>query len=292
MIDHADTTRGRRRRLAPRLTTTLLALLLVSLGGCDKFEGCSNLNLLITAKPVRNPAGKDFAGTWVRAEYISNLQQTFSPRTAQVGAPGITVVQIAPTYLKDDDVFVVTNHHDATHANVRFHKNKGKLFLYRTEAAGSVEHDAELSLYKYGKDLLLGFRDLRTKKEFKLQKIPSHLASFDQFLNRKLLTGTYTAVSDPNKVVPEGNISFLSDGEVIGHKSFRKFRIWYDFYDDVPQTDFIVFRGVRRGGTTWLAWSKTGAALTFYELTGTKNGAPNSTAKQGKEYLRLLPLDR
>jgi len=266
--------------------------LLATLAGCDKFEGCSNLDLLITAKPVRKPAVKDFAGTWVRVDYISNLQQTLSPLTAQLGAPGVTVVQIAPTYLRDDDVFLVTNHHDGAHAKVRFHKEKGKLFLYRNEAAASVEHDAELSLYKYGTDLLLYFRDLNSKKEFKLQKIPSHLASFDEFLNRKLLTGTYTVVKDPQKVAPDGSISFLSNGEVIGHKSFRKFRIWYDFYDDVPQTDFIVFRGVRHGSVTWLAWSKTGEGLVFYELTGPQKGDRSAKAKRGKEYLRLIPLDR
>lgn len=262
----------------------MLILLFAFLVGCEDFKGCPPMKKTTYMTKIHS---SKFIGQWINTSYLEVLQARRSTYRAQLATHGISTINIEPQYLETSELTLVNNMHDGTQAKVQFIKKNSKLLTFRNTA---TKHDAVLSLVVVEKDTVLLVSDIESKQEIKFKKMPLYFEGLSEFLNRRLFTGNYLVVKDAEKNALEKNITFLSNGDIIGHKYFTKYEIWYDFYDDVPQMDTVVFRD-RRGKQYWFGWTRNHTSLMLYNLDGEDENTANAEAKLSELYMFLKPID-
>lgn len=288
--------RAPQKAKSSKLLSLASVMMILTIGGCQYIRGCDQF--LAGTPIVKGVRPKTFVGQWISTTYANSVVSSHSAREAQLSINGVSHINIPASFL-EDRIFVGRNVHDGSFNRVLFEKEKATLQVYEAgQQVGKSADKAEIFLLKSGQDTLLSYVDLETKKTTRFYRIPpTDLVDFQGFINRELIAGTYTAAKDSNRVLKGKEIIFLSRGEVRGHRYFKKYKVWTDFYDDVPQVDFIAFSD-KRGKEYWYALKSDSQTLILFEFankrgrttTIAKGNTATSMSKIGPIYLSLKKM--
>jgi len=275
------------------LATLVCALLYVLFAG----TGCERAKkLLPQTKPIllENVKPDDFQGEWVNKKYITILRETRSPFKAQIATSGVSQVSVTRKF-QSNGITIIRNMHSGGVMQADFDPYTSVISL-NSNTAQNIKSGATLTLLKIGSDTLLSVKEIGGGKDkeaasiHQLKKISTHLETFENFLNRELFSGSYSVSGAAAKSLKGSIFAMLSNGKVMGHRQFKNYRVWFDFNDDVPQMDVIIFKTFS-GKQIWCTWKLANRKLTFYRLL--KQGKQmTSEAKIGNPEISLIALDR
>lgn len=252
-------------------------LTLVILTSCSN-QQTSNVN--IETKEVddlKEKFSEVFNGVWVLTDYIKSIESTKSPLKSAEKFDGV-VTMIIDIKNQVDSLFVGVswNNHEGDNftvysisgnlenslkTNLIDYENKSNYYELGYE---NISNQTYLALYHYNKDNKLIDKKLFSKVADK-QTDDDAAWGLQYIVNEKLFKGDYTLIdSSDNKT----NVSFKSDGILIGMPEFKSYYVFTDFMGG-PETilDGIAFKANEQT-STWFAFEIKKDTTFLYNTKG------------------------
>lgn len=252
-------------------------LTLVILTSCSN-QQTSNVN--IETKEVddsKKTFREVFNGVWVLTDYIKSIGLTKSPLKSAEKFDGVATM-IIDIKNQVDSLFVGVswNNHEGDNftvysisgnlknslkTNLIDYENKSNYYELGYE---NISNQTYLALYHYNKDNKLIDKKLFSKVADK-QTDDDAAWGLQYIVNEKLFKGDYTLIdSSDNKT----NVSFKSDGILIGMPEFKSYYVFTDFMSG-PETnlDGIAFKA-NELNSTWFAFEIKKDTTFLYNTKG------------------------
>lgn len=207
---------------------------------------------------------KFFTGDWIIKQYVDSIKQSNSPFRSQ--PYDISNVLIDSHTLKDRIIGFAWALHDGASNLLYFDDSKG-IFVVYSEEDRKRYYIYELSFQNVGHDTLLSLYKLEEKYEIIFQRIPHH-QELKTFIHSIVISGEYKVMFDELNLVDAPIVSFNSDGKIQGLRNFERYELCYDFNDDIPQRDLIIF--TIAGERYWYSWEFVDNNLNIFEFNEKK----------------------
>ena len=190
----------------------------------------------------------NFKGNWIIKQYVDSLKKNKSPYRSQPS--GLSNVVINDYTLNENIISFVWSLHDGSSNKCYFDTTKNKFIVYN-EMDGVKQNRYEIGFTNLNDDTLLYLFDLEKKSQKIYQKIPDNL-NFKSFINILVLSRQYLVKYDKNNLTSDNIITFNVDGSLQGMGVFKRYELFDDFHDNVPQRDLIIL--YKNEERLWYAW--------------------------------------
>ena len=250
---------------------------LVLLTSCSNQETFNVSSETKVADGLKGKFSEVFNGVWVLTDYIKSIESTKSPLKSVEKFDGV-VTMIIDIKNQVDSLFVGVswNNHEGDNFTVYsisgnlVNSLKTNLIDYENQSNyyelgyENISNQKYLALYHYNKDNKLIDKKLFSKVADK-QTDDDAAWGLQYIVNEKLFKGDYTLIdSSDNKT----NVSFKSDGNLIGMPEFKSYYVFTDFIG-APETilDGIAFKANGRN-STWFAFEIKQDTTFLYSTKG------------------------
>ncbi len=256
---------------------TYVILTFFILTSCSNKQTSNTTDEVLQVEDLKETFSSEFNGVWVLTDYIKSIETTKSPLKSADKLDGVvTMIIDIKNQVDSFYVGVSWNNHEGYNfityslpgnkenslkTNLVDYENKSNYYELGYEDFGNQTH---LALYHYNKD-----NKLIDKKLF--SKVADYQTDDDAawglqyIVNEKLFKGNYILI---DTIGNKTNVSFKSDGTLIGMQDFKTYYVFTDFMGG-PETilDGIAFR-INQRNSIWLAFVIQKDTTYLYNTTG------------------------
>jgi len=179
----------------------------------------------------------------IKGKYIS--QKFLNDVSINKSLFGFQYLTPSLIFIKDSTYSMVSDFHDGVINNYKI-KNDSTINIYygNDESDNIYISNSNLIYENKPKDIFLKMSD-----------------NLEDTINAILFSGSYKILFDSLNIFTEKTMQFKTQGDIIGSNLFSNYSLCYDFIDNIPQEDMVIFKRDKK--YLWLNWLIKGDTLFF-----------------------------